>query len=140
MANAITNAVSNGYSKFMGAADTLNADKLANRLVETGYNTGLGRAGGVVAGGIGVAGAAGATALIWENMNPVDTLFKELPQAVSAQDGFLHQAIEGLGQGLEAVAEAFILANTVNFGVQSVDAVVDMIKATKHDSLHLKDA
>lgn len=139
MANAISRAVQSGYQKFSQASDQLNADKLANRLVELGYNSGLTRAGGVVAGGIGVAGAAGATALLWENMNPVDTLFKELPQHIAAQTGFAHQALEVLGSGLEAAAEMFILANTVNFGVQSVDATIDMLAQTKRRSLKLKD-
>lgn len=140
MANAITNAISTGYGKFMQGADQLNADKLANRLVEVGYNTGLGRAGGVVAGGVGVAGSAGATALLWTNMNPIDTLVREMPAALAEQSGFVHKAVEAFGSGLEAAAEAFILANTVNFGVQSVDATIDMIKATRHQSLKLKDA
>lgn len=139
MANAISRAVQSGYEKFSKASDQLNADKLANRLVELGYNSGLTRAGGAVAGGIGVAGSAGATALIWENMNPIDTLFSEMPAQVAAQSGFMHQAMEVLGSGLEAAAEAFILANTVNFGIQSVDATIDMLAQTKHRSLKLKD-
>lgn len=138
--SAIGNAISNGYNNVMKASDALNADKLANRLVEAGYNSGLGRAGGVVAGGIGVAASAGATAALWAKMNPVDTLFRELPTAVAAQSGFLHQAIEAGAKVLEAGGETFIIANTANFGIQSVDAVVDMIKATKHQSLKLNDA
>lgn len=136
----ISNSISNGYKTFMRGADQLNADKLANRLVEAGYNTGAGRLGGVIAAGVGVGGSATATALIWDKMSPVETLFSEMPKAVAEQSGFAHQAVEVFGKVLEAGAETFILANTVNFGVQSIDSAIDMIKATKRQSLSLKDA
>lgn len=137
---SISSAISTGYRNVMQAADHLNADKLANRLVEAGYNTGAGRLGGVIAAGVGVIGSAGATALIWDKMNPVETLFTDMPKAVAEQSGFAHQAIEVFGKGLEATAEAFILVNTANFALQSVDAGIDMIKQTKQQSLKLKDA
>lgn len=136
----IGNAIANGYNRFMGAADQLNADKLANRLVEAGHNSGLGRVGGVVAGGIGVVASGGATAVLWEKMSPVETLFQELPQQLAAQQGgALHKAIDIFGGVLEAGAETFVLAHTLNFGLQSVDATVDMLRDTKFRALQLKD-
>ena len=61
---SVNSAINQGYDKTMKFFDNLNADQLSNRLVELGYNTGLGRAGGVLAGGVGVVGGATATALI----------------------------------------------------------------------------
>ena len=140
MANAISNSIGNAYNSFMKASDSLNTDKLANRLVEAGYNSGAGRLGGFIAGAIGVGASAGGTAVLWQNMNPVDTLINEMPAAVKAQTGFVHQAVEVGGKLLEAGAETAVIALTANFGIQSVDAVVDMVKATRHASIDLKDA
>jgi hypothetical protein len=139
MANAITNAISRGYDRVAAASDQLNTDKLANRLVEAGYNSGAGRLGGFIAGAIGVFGSAGATAVLWDNMSPIETLFTEMPQTVAAQTGFVHQALEVGGKLLEAGAETALLAVTANFGIQSIDATVDMVRSTKHRSLNLKD-
>ena len=73
-------------------------------------------------------------------MNPVDTLFVQGPAAVGAQSGFVHKALEAMGIGLEFAAETFILLNTANIAIQSVDSTIDMIRQTKHDTLKLKDA
>lgn len=138
--SSITRAIGASYEAVASATDHLNADKLANRLVETGHNLSGGRLGGLIAAGVGISGSASATALLWEKFSPYDTLVHELPQALSGQSGFAHQAVEVLGKGLEAGAETGLLLLTANFGVQCVDAAIDMLAKTKRRSLHLKDA
>lgn len=140
MSNAITRAIGSGYQAISKATDHLNADKLANRLVEGGYNLGANRVGGLVAAGVGLAGSIGATTVLWDKMSPYETLVHDLPQALAEQTGFSHQALEVFGKGLEATAETGLLLLTANFGLQSVDAAIDMLAKTKRRGLSLKDA
>ncbi len=139
MANAITKAAANGWNSVMKVSDELNADKLSNRLVEFGYNSGAGRIGGVAAGFVGGAGAVGATAVLLDKMNPLDTL-QALPANVAEQSGALHKGVEIFQGALEAGAEIAVIALTGNFALQSADATIDMIKASRHQSISLKDA
>lgn len=139
MGNAISNAASKTWNSVMKVSDELNADKLSNRLVEFGYNSGAGRIGGVAAGVVGAGGAAGATAVLLDKMNPLDTL-QALPANVAEQSGALHKGVEIFQGALEFGAEVAVIGLTANFAVQSADATIDMIKASRHQSISLKDA
>ncbi len=139
MASAIGNLVKSTWNTTMSASDQINADKLANRLVEFGHNSGAGRAGGVIAGLTGAGASIAATTVLFEQYNPLETMLVDLPPQYAAQTGAGHQAPEVFESALEATAESFILLGVLNFAVQSADATIDMLANTRHRALSLKD-